>query len=150
MRFGAPHVPTVTTTASNAPSAPSLTSHLERVLSSALGSERRLPVPWTRLTEVTRVLKRVRGSSWYSSQMRRVSVGWVLRTRLSPAIIWGEEEGWTQTMQYFVALREGARPEDAGMEAVQKGVELEAGGFVHMCPDAAYRSHSVSILIRKQ
>ena len=88
MRFGAPHVPTVTTTASNAPSAPSLTSHLERVLSSALGSERCFPVPWTRLTEVTRVLKRVRGSSWYSSQIRRVSGGSGSRIRVSPVSLW--------------------------------------------------------------
>ena len=73
IRFGLPHVPTVTTTASNSPSAPSLMIHCDRP-SSEDGSERRVPVPGTRLTEVTGVLKRVRGSSWYSFQTRRISI----------------------------------------------------------------------------
>ncbi len=52
-------------------------------------------------------------------------------------------------MQDFVALGEGTRPEDTGVEAVQEGVELEAGSPVYVCPDAAYGLDTISQVARK-
>lgn len=67
---GAPHVPTVTMTASNTPSSPSFTTH--RAWPCRWGSA---PSSAARRTAVTRVERRVRGSRRYSFQMRRISVG---------------------------------------------------------------------------